>query len=411
MLRIAAVVAFVVVASSAARADAIAYSCRAPANVEIVRGDRGGACTGFVAKDASGRVASRASGYFISGAIFASPDGRSVAMLHSSPVSTGTFETKDALVLFRDGKQVAKYSMRDLIQRMDLVTASTSHYRWIADASSPRDDLVLGDTFELTTTSHRRYMFDVVTGKQRSADDTATWNKCDVLVYAAERIAGPSNGQYTLARAWLAKGKLPGGNGSKLTFSATADVKVADRSGVTLCLVPDAKHGWRAIEVLGVMYNLLPKPARASLSDAKWEEPDPSIPSIGAGSGSVGAGKVAIDTTRQGRFVVSAVHHDNDTSLSIDRVMAMIRSRFLGGIVRCHTAELKTGDPAAHGRMLLGFTVTATGNTKSVRVKGLSQRLDSCVERLVTTWRIEVPKDGDGSPTDAEFLVAIDLQP
>jgi len=253
MLRTIAVL-LALVTGSTARADSVAHTCRAADNIKPI-GKSG--CIGFIAHDASGREVNRvANGYFISGSIYASPDGRSVAMLHHYPMSDDKFDTKDALVFFRDGKQLAKYSMRDLIGRMELVSASTSHYQWVADRPV---DLELGKTLRLTTTSQRTLEFEVATGKLVSSDDTAMWKKCDVLAYAGQRISTPVNGVYTLEHAWLGKGKLPGGNGSKLSFAATKNVRVGDRSGVVLCLVPDKQHGWLAIDTLDTMWNQLPR--------------------------------------------------------------------------------------------------------------------------------------------------------
>ncbi len=255
LLVIALASAGLLLEAPSARADDVLHSCQGAPNVQPIV--KGGACVGFVASDANGREVQRvASGVFLSGTILASADGRSVVMLHSHPTSSGDFATKDAVLVFRDSKQIAKHSMKDVIGRMELVSMSTSHYRWLANA--PRT-LVLGDTLVLKTYSQRNVELDVATGKLASAADSELWKSCELLVYVSERMAAPINGGYTLPRAWLAKGKLAGGTGSKLTFSASKDLALADRSGMVVCLAADPTHGWRATQSVDLIWNLLPR--------------------------------------------------------------------------------------------------------------------------------------------------------
>jgi hypothetical protein len=235
--------------TSISRADFAASTCTTPPNITGITGD--GGCTGFVARDAKGREVNRvAQGYEISGSIHASPDGRSVVMIHGYPQSDDTFETKDALVFFRDGKEVAKYSMRDVITRMELTSESISHYGWLEG----RPALVLGKTLKIATTSQRELEFDVATGKLLSSGDSALWKRCDVLVATGEKFAKPVNGLYTVQRAWLVKGKLPGGNGSKISFAVAKGVSL-DRIGLGLCLEPDSRYGWMAVASTTTLWN------------------------------------------------------------------------------------------------------------------------------------------------------------
>jgi len=251
MFKMLVLVTFLLSTHSLAHADFSRHLCTTAGNITPLETD--GACSGFVAHDAKGREVNRVDkGYDISGSISASPDGRSVVMIQSYPENDQALDQKPAIVFFRDGKQIAKYTMVDVIGRMELIIASISHYSWLADQPADR---VLGKTLRLTTTSQRNLEFDVATGKLVSAKDTKFWSNCDQLVYAGQRISKPTNGVYTLAQAWLVKGKLPGDNGSKLTFAADAGVEVADRSGVAVCLVPDKKFGWRAVDTLSITWN------------------------------------------------------------------------------------------------------------------------------------------------------------
>jgi hypothetical protein len=234
------------VVAAEARADSVAYTCSAPANVKALT--ETGACTGFVAHDANGKQVQRVDkGFFVSGRILATPDGTTVAVLHDWPYSTKPFASYDALVFYRGGKPIATYKMPELVVRMDLVSVSTSHTNWVMRDTRP--DNVLGKTLELVTTSQRVYEFDVATGKQTKADDTDDWRSCVWIVYAGERVPDPVNGTYTIAKPWFAKGA------PVKPFVFTAAPKVSVGSGRTMCV--DVKRV--ATKNLDVMFNLLPK--------------------------------------------------------------------------------------------------------------------------------------------------------
>jgi hypothetical protein len=231
----------------ASHADSVAYTCNAAPNVKPIT--EKGACIGFVARDANGKQVQRVDkGYQISGTIHATADGTAVAMLHGFPYTNKPFAEQPALIFFRAGKETARYSMKDLVQRMDLVSQSTSHHHWVMGGPA----LVLGKTLELTTTSQRVYSFDVATGKQLSAADTADWNTCELIVYIAQSVPPPNAGSYTIAKPWLAKGTLTG----PLVVKPQANVKIS--SGSTICVMP-TKPGWVATKNLDVMFNLLPR--------------------------------------------------------------------------------------------------------------------------------------------------------
>ena len=87
-------------------------------------------------------------------------------------------------MFYRGGKVIARYTMPELVVRMDLVTVSTSHTNWVMRGTRP--DNVLGKTLDLVTTSQRAYQFDVASGKQIKADDTDDWKTCAWIVYAGE---------------------------------------------------------------------------------------------------------------------------------------------------------------------------------------------------------------------------------
>ena len=229
-----------------AHADSVAYTCSAPKHVKALT--EKGACTGFVAHDAAGKEVQRVEkAFFVSGSILATPDGSTVAVLHDWPYSTKPFDKYDALVFYRGGKAIATYKMPELVVRMDLVTASTSHVNWLMRDAPQK--LELDKTLELVTTSQRMYTFDVATGKITKSGDTDDWKSCAWIVYAGERVPDPVNGIYTIAKPWFAKGKAP------KPFMITAAAGVSVGSGKTMCV--DAKLV--ATKNLDVMFNLLPK--------------------------------------------------------------------------------------------------------------------------------------------------------
>jgi len=232
--------------SSLARADEVAYSCGGASNITVSTND--GACVGFTARDASGKQISKGTlSPPWSGAFFATPDGHDVVFLQSSPMTMSA--ATDGVVVFHDGNVVARYKMRDLLVRPELVTHSVSHVRWVLATSRPE----LGKTFELTTSSLRKYSFDVATGKQLVADDTDEWKKCEVIAYDG-RGMHVHGSTATIDEPAVAKGNVKG----KLDFAIGKGVQLRDReSGTTLCLNKQGA-GWIATSKIDVMYNALP---------------------------------------------------------------------------------------------------------------------------------------------------------
>jgi hypothetical protein len=243
------VVAAVLGSTRGASADAVAYTCSAAPNVKAILD--GGACVGFIASDEKGREVQRVAKVpRMSGVILATPDGSTVAMLQTFPLAGPgpKFAAMDALIFFRGGAPVAKYTMAELVKRMDLVTASVSHVMWLD--GMPRDN-VLGKTLELTTSSLRKYSFEVATGKQLSADDTDEWKSCDVIAYLPETPPAPSGSVYKLPRVKFAKGSAP----LPLVMRASTGVRVS--SGSSLCVMLGA-GGYFASKNIAAMYNTLP---------------------------------------------------------------------------------------------------------------------------------------------------------
>jgi hypothetical protein len=227
-----------------AHADFAATVCHAAPNIKPMLRD--GACAGFIAHDAKGREVNRvASGYDISGSIFASPDGRSVVLVHHYPELSDDVDKKDALIVFRDGKRIARYAIGDVVQRMELTSESISHLDWLDNM--PRS-LVLGKTLRLTTTSLRALALDVAKGTLDQRD-TPLWTKCELIAYAGARPK-PTGKVYTVTKPLLAKGTLL--PGSTIQFTLDKNVTIANHSFV--CLVKDGSN-WLATDAINITWN------------------------------------------------------------------------------------------------------------------------------------------------------------
>ncbi len=111
-----------------------------------------------------------------------------------------------------------------------------------------------------------------------------------------------------------------------------------------------------------------------------------------------------------GRISVADKKSFDDSSLTPDAVLRKIMNAYMSGLKRCHKDLLKT-DPTARGKVRLNFTVNESGRAVSPKATGFNDSLDSCVEGLMGNWRFDVPKDGDGEPTEASFEIALQLVP
>jgi hypothetical protein len=112
----------------------------------------------------------------------------------------------------------------------------------------------------------------------------------------------------------------------------------------------------------------------------------------------------------QGRISVSDKKSFDDSTLTPDAVLRKIQGAYMSGIKRCQKQTLLK-DPTARGKVKLNFTVNETGRTVSPRATGFDPELDRCIAGLMGNWRFDIPKDGDGEPTDASFEIGLQLVP
>lgn len=73
-----------------------------------------------------------------------------------------------------------------------------------------------------------------------------------------------------------------------------------------------------------------------------------------------------------------------------------IRDVVRGGITeikKCYERNLQR-EPELSGKVTASFTIDPTGRVIEVRVRGMRQDLESCLESVIRTWRFPAPKGG-----------------
>ena len=82
----------------------------------------------------------------------------------------------------------------------------------------------------------------------------------------------------------------------------------------------------------------------------------------------------------------------------------------MAGLQRCYRLGLAT-DSKLGGRVAISFTVDERGQVNDADASGVSPQVDSCISKQMTGWRFPIPKDAEGTTTDASFAVSLALQP
>lgn len=149
------------------------------------------------------------------GSAYLSNDGHILVwMLAEHFLGTANTDTlkNPALIFFRDGKEVKRYSLEELLVRPKLISMSTSHTQWIPDIHDENWKFTPavvfkadGSKMQLQTTSMRSYTFDPKSGAMLESSDTDVWQGADVIVYG--ELSGGS-GQLHIKKAVFLKGKV-----------------------------------------------------------------------------------------------------------------------------------------------------------------------------------------------------------
>ncbi len=111
----------------------------------------------------------------------------------------------------------------------------------------------------------------------------------------------------------------------------------------------------------------------------------------------------------RGRISLSAKHALGDSSLSVDAVVAKVRSVYMAGLKRCYRERLEV-DAGLRGALELSLDVNAVGRTTG-RATGVDAELDACLGQQMTNWRFPAPRTASGEPTTARFTLTLALAP
>jgi len=98
------------------------------------------------------------------------------------------------------------------------------------------------------------------------------------------------------------------------------------------------------------------------------------------------------------------------STLDPSSVVATIRSLYVHGVRGCYQRLLQSG-PHAGGRVEVRFKVGPTGGVIESSVRGFDATVARCIRDLTVRWTFGVPRDPDGIPTWAEFLLPLALEP
>ncbi|MGN6107029.1 MAG: AgmX/PglI C-terminal domain-containing protein, partial [Kofleriaceae bacterium] len=104
-----------------------------------------------------------------------------------------------------------------------------------------------------------------------------------------------------------------------------------------------------------------------------------------------------------------AVPSGEQTTLTVEVVLARIRGSYLDVLQRCYKKGLAS-DGALSGKIALAFTVTETGRLADISARGLTPEVDACIRAQMSSWRFPIPRDGDREATEAAFALALALQ-
>ncbi|MBL4635672.1 MAG: energy transducer TonB, partial [Kofleriaceae bacterium] len=98
----------------------------------------------------------------------------------------------------------------------------------------------------------------------------------------------------------------------------------------------------------------------------------------------------------------------DDSDLDPAAVAKRVRKRYLGGIRRCHQRAL-VGNPQAHGKVVVEFTVGPTGRVTRASAEGFDASVDKCIKSIATRWHFSAPRI-DGKPTSASYSIPLLLK-
>lgn len=111
-----------------------------------------------------------------------------------------------------------------------------------------------------------------------------------------------------------------------------------------------------------------------------------------------------------GRITVSDKQSFDESTLTVDVVLAKVQSAYFAGLKRCYKSRLAI-DPTMRGKLKLEFTVNKVGLATGSKARGFEEPLDACITSVMANWRFPIPKDRAGEPTEASFSITLTLVP
>jgi hypothetical protein len=138
-------------------------------------------------ESSTGAVRYQVIGEFASRTVLLSDDGVNIVVVDDfSERRPG--RDLDVLAFYRDGVQIKKYSLGDLLRDTSNIESSVSHFRWFfhPEALSVRDSRVKLETFELIN-----YEFDIRTGDVLKKETDPVLTEDAVYVYGKVKKLSP----------------------------------------------------------------------------------------------------------------------------------------------------------------------------------------------------------------------------
>ncbi|MEJ7596878.1 MAG: AgmX/PglI C-terminal domain-containing protein [Kofleriaceae bacterium] len=116
------------------------------------------------------------------------------------------------------------------------------------------------------------------------------------------------------------------------------------------------------------------------------------------------------DEQDRGRIEIRPQRKDGPTTtLTVDTVLAKIKSNYMAGLQRCYKTGL-AGDAGLGGTVDIAFMVGENGAVQDPSASGLTRSVDGCIRGQMASWRFPIPNDKDGA-AEASFTVALALHP
>ncbi|MGZ5435342.1 MAG: hypothetical protein ACXWID_05380 [Pyrinomonadaceae bacterium] len=131
----------------------------------------------------TGRVRYQVAGEFGSRTVLLTDDGVNLVVVDDFSERRPSAEL-EVLMFYRDGIQIKKYSLGDLLADPGNIQSSVSHFRWLfrPETLSLRDSKLRLETFELIN-----YEFDIRTGERLRKETDPVLAQGSVFVYGAVR--------------------------------------------------------------------------------------------------------------------------------------------------------------------------------------------------------------------------------